>query len=266
MKSTLTGLCKMSRERQPREEELEIKAMHCFEAILSGGAESGKVYIGRVVDWAAQDPEIKSWLDFYDDVPERDWTVYPMQRTEIDYEAEAAPSAKTPHESADLSSDPFAFPTPALLKMAKQGWTTAVASLGPSRHAGSKPDPSVPDSSLELEWVHGYRSADCKGNVRYSATGEMVWHNARVGVLYSPLEHRQRFFLGHASEITAFAMHPGRRLVATGEAGPRPSITVWDTETLQAVATLTGFHDHSVVQLAFRSISSGVGRARFNFS
>ena len=30
MKSTLTGLCKMSRERVPREEELEVKAMHCF--------------------------------------------------------------------------------------------------------------------------------------------------------------------------------------------------------------------------------------------
>ena len=46
-------------------------------------------------------------------------------------------------------------------------------------------------------------------------------------------------------------MHPNKKLVATGEAGFEPTITVWDTETLRAVATLRGFHRHSVEQLAF---------------
>ena len=35
-------------------------------------------------------------------------------------------------------------------------------------------DDSLPyHDSLTLEWVHGYRSEDCKSNVRYTATGEM---------------------------------------------------------------------------------------------
>jgi len=48
MKSTLTGLCKMSRERMPREEELEVKAMHCFEDALGEGGESSGGVGGKV--------------------------------------------------------------------------------------------------------------------------------------------------------------------------------------------------------------------------
>ena len=69
MKSTLTGLCKLSGERMPREEQLEIKAMNCFEAVVgmdadgNGGTGGGKVYIGQIIEWAADDPELRSWLD-----------------------------------------------------------------------------------------------------------------------------------------------------------------------------------------------------------
>jgi microtubule-associated protein-like 6 len=179
----------------PREEELEVKAMHCFEAVLAGegdsGGGSGKVYIGRVIEWAADDPEVKSWLDYFDDAPERDWVVYPMQRLELDFESEGAHPTKTASEAADMGMDPFVFNEPANVKMAKQGWTNAIASLQPTAYADSRPDLSVPDTSLELEWVHGYRSEDAKSNVRYTASGEMVWHASRVGVIYNALEHRQ---------------------------------------------------------------------------
>jgi microtubule-associated protein-like 6 len=254
MKSTLTGLCKMSRDRMPREEELEVKAMHCFEDALGeeeAGGSGGKVYIGRVIEWAENDPEVRSWLEYFDDVPERDWQIYPMQRHELDFEAEGEHPRKTPQQVANLDSDPFAFTSPANATMAAQGWTTSIASLHPTAHAATRPDLSVPDSGLELEWVHGYRSEDCKSNVRYAASGEMVWPASRVCVLYNALEHKQRFFLGHAAEVTAIVMHPNKRLVATGDAGERPTIIVWDTETLKAVATLSGFHTHSVEQLAF---------------
>lgn len=261
MKSTLTGLCKMSSERMPREEELEAKAMHCMRSVL-GAEGAGKVYIGRVIEWAAFDPEIKSWVDYYDDVPERDWVVYPMQRSELDYAKEASFAPKASAEAADAASDPFRFSAPATAKMAKQGWTSSVAALAPAAFNGRPPDPSVPDSGLELEWVHGYRAEDCKSNVRYTASGEVLWHAARAAVLYSALEHRQRFFLGHQREIVSFALHPNKRLVATGEAGEQPAVVVWDSETLQAVATLKGFHEQAVVQLAFSADGSrlaGVG-------
>ncbi len=268
MKSTLTGLCKLSGERMPREEQLEIKAMNCFEAVAgmdvdgNGGTGGGKVYIGQIIEWAADDPELRSWLDYYDDATEPHWIVHPMKRHELDYEYEGEHAPKSAQEAADLGSDPFAFTGPSDSKMAKQGWVAAIASLQPSEFSEMRPDLSVPDTSLELEWVHGYRSEDCKSNVRYTATGEMLWHASRVGVVYNPNSHKQRFYLGHQFEVTSFALHPNKHLVATGEAGPSPLITVWDTETLQAVSTIRGFHDQSVEQLAFSADGSklaGVG-------
>ena len=46
-------------------------------------------------------------------------------------------------------------------------------------------------------------------------------------------------------------MHPNGTLVATGENGPRPSIVVWSTETMQPVAELKGVHKKAILQLEF---------------
>jgi HELP motif len=40
------------------------------------------------------------------------------------------------------------------------------------------------DVDLELDWVHGYRSADCRNNACYSASGDVVYHAAAVGIVY----------------------------------------------------------------------------------
>ena len=268
MKSTLTGLCKLSGERMPREEQLEIKAMNCFEAIAgsdpdgNGGTGGGKVYIGQIIEWAADDPELRSWLDYYDDAAEQHWIVYPMKRHELDFEFEGFHAARSSAEAADMECNPFVFTESSDAKMSKQGWVAAIASLQPSEHGETRVDPSLPDAGLELEWVHGFRSEDCKSNVRYTATGEMLWHTSRIGVVYNENTSKQRFYMGHSYEIVSFALHPNKHLVATGEAGPKPCITIWDTESLEAVSTIRGFHEQSVEQLAFSADGSklaGVG-------
>jgi HELP motif len=40
------------------------------------------------------------------------------------------------------------------------------------------------DVDLELDWVHGYRSADCRNNACYSASGDVVYHAAAVGIVF----------------------------------------------------------------------------------
>ena len=52
---------------------------------------------------------------------------------------------------------------------------------------------SPPDVGIELEWVHGYRSDDCRNNVRYNADGEIVYCAAGVGIAYSQEKHQQRY-------------------------------------------------------------------------
>ena len=49
------------------------------------------------------------------------------------------------------------------------------------------------DVDLTLSWVHGYRSHDCRNNLRYSAAGSIVYNVASLGVVYSKSQGKQRF-------------------------------------------------------------------------
>ncbi|KAJ7401727.1 hypothetical protein BTVI_93683 [Pitangus sulphuratus] len=62
-------------------------------------------------------------------------------------------------------------------------------------------DRSAPSCHLRLEWVYGYRGHQCRNNLYYTAAKEIVYFVAGVGVVYSPREHRQKFYLGHQDDI-----------------------------------------------------------------
>lgn len=65
-------------------------------------------------------------------------------------------------------------------------------------------DRTAPTSSLKLEWVYGYRGHQCRNNLYYTATKEIVYFVAGVGVVYNTRENSQRFFLGHNDDIIRF--------------------------------------------------------------
>jgi len=65
---------------------------------------------------------------------------------------------------------------------------------------------SAPDAVLQLDWIHGYRASDCRNNVRYTSDGCMVYHAARVGIVYDPLQHKQKFMTEHTEEIVSLAI------------------------------------------------------------
>ncbi|KAI8479125.1 Echinoderm microtubule-associated protein-like 5, partial [Branchiostoma belcheri] len=62
-------------------------------------------------------------------------------------------------------------------------------------------DKTAPGSQLRLEWVYGYRGHQCRNNLYYTATKEVVYFVAGVGVVFNTREHSQRFFLGHSDDI-----------------------------------------------------------------
>jgi hypothetical protein len=76
-----------------------------------------------------------------------------------------------------------------------------------------------PALSLNLEWVHGYRSRDSRNNIGVALDGNIVYQAAAVGVGYDPATHTQRHFIAHTDDITAIAFSPDRTLVVTGEVG-----------------------------------------------
>ncbi len=130
-------------------------------------------------------------------------------------------------------------------------WLTAVVNTVPSNYKPSKLDGTTPDANLDLEFVHGYRCHDTRNNLRYTANGDFVYHTAAVGIVYNKEEHKQKFLIEHFDDITALAIHPNKKIVATGEIGPYPLISIWDTETCQALVRIREPLQKGINHLAF---------------
>lgn len=112
---------------------------------------------------------------------------------------------------------------------------------------------SIPDASLRLEHVYGYKCQTMRNNVRYGLNGDIVYVAAAVGVVVAPKSKAQRFFQGHTEGISAYATSADGSLVATGQLGVRPRVFVWSSETCQALVSLSELQMKSVTALAFSS-------------
>lgn len=62
-------------------------------------------------------------------------------------------------------------------------------------------DKTAPRGRLRLEWVYGYRGHQVRNNLFYTASKEVVYFVAAVGVVYNAREHTQRFYLGHTDDV-----------------------------------------------------------------
>eukprot|EP00795_Rhopilema_esculentum_P003114 gene3114-1413_t len=119
-------------------------------------------------------------------------------------------------------------------------------------------DKTAPACQLRLEWVYGYRGHQCRNNLFYTQSNDVVYFVAGVGVVYSPKERRQRFFLGHTDDIISLALHPEGTLVATGQVGKDPYICVWDSVTCETVSILKDAHQRGISCLTFNSVGTQV--------
>uniref|UniRef100_A0A3P8TGD9 EMAP like 6 n=1 Tax=Amphiprion percula TaxID=161767 RepID=A0A3P8TGD9_AMPPE len=115
---------------------------------------------------------------------------------------------------------------------------------------GSLKRQKAPDEGLRLQFVH-YRGFDCRNNLFYSQTGEVVYHVAAVAVVYNRLQHSQRFYLGHDDDILSLAVHPLKDYVASAQVGRDPAIHVWDIQSLKCLSLLKGHHSRGVCSLEF---------------
>ncbi|TRY69777.1 hypothetical protein DNTS_006007 [Danionella cerebrum] len=75
----------------------------------------------------------------------------------------------------------------------------------------------LPEQKLKLQWVYGYRGRDCRSNLYLLPTGEIVYFNASVVVLYNVEEQQQRHYLGHNDDVKCLAIHPDMVTIATGQ-------------------------------------------------
>ena len=67
---------------------------------------------------------------------------------------------------------------------------------------------------LTLCRYHGY---DACNNVFYTASDEIVFHTAALGICYNRKTHEQRFYKGHTDDILCLTVHDDKDYVATGQ-------------------------------------------------
>lgn len=72
-------------------------------------------------------------------------------------------------------------------------------------------------SFFSLFYLCSYRGYDCRSNLFYTQTGEIVYHVAAIGVVYNRQQNTQRFYMGHDDDILCLAIHPLKDFVATGQ-------------------------------------------------
>ncbi|XP_035824705.1 echinoderm microtubule-associated protein-like 2 [Aplysia californica] len=138
----------------------------------------------------------------------------------------------------------------------------------------------VPPEKLQLEWVYGYRGRDCRSNLYYLPTGEVVYFTAAVVVLHNPEEQTQRHYLGHTDDIKCIAIHPDKIKIATGQVAghdakegkvdpkrrpgwkpqtdQEPHVRVWDSVSLNTLHVIgIGCFSRAVCCLSFSKLDGG---------
>ncbi|XP_013399114.1 echinoderm microtubule-associated protein-like 2 isoform X2 [Lingula anatina] len=129
----------------------------------------------------------------------------------------------------------------------------------------------APEETLKLEWVYGYRGKDCRSNMFYLPSGELVYHMAAVAVLYNVQTKTQRHYLDHTDDIKCLAVHPDQVTIVTGqveghaEKQGQPHVRIWSSDTLETLHVI-GLKDFeiAVACVAFSRFDGGELLAAFD--
>lgn len=129
----------------------------------------------------------------------------------------------------------------------------------PTNYKKKKGRNDGPDTNLELSWAFGYHSADSRNNVHYIGgigvefeNRSIVYYSAALGIVYHPKTKKQTFYMGHSEAITCIALHPGKQIVATGDA--KSNIHIWNLDAAgvaTALCVMTGIVKEGIMHLAF---------------
>lgn len=106
----------------------------------------------------------------------------------------------------------------------KNPWREQVNYIGLNMKEMDQP----PSQNLTLDYVYGYRSYDCRNNLRYNSKGKVVYHSGALGIVLDPKENRQDFMVGHNDDVTCLDLNKDRAV--TGELGLKPMVIIWNTE------------------------------------
>jgi HELP motif len=104
-------------------------------------------------------------------------------------------------------------------------------------------DSGQPMASFSLSYVNGYDGKTnryCAKNILHLTNSKIIFPAANIAVLMSTESSEQGFFTGHTNIVSALCLHPGKRIVASGQSGGL--ILVWDAELLKVKERMSESH------------------------
>jgi len=144
--------------------------------------------------------------------------------------------------------------------LAHKPWAGAIVAT--SNATGSPVNSGLPAESLILEHVYGYRTRDCRNNLFYTSTGNIVWPAGSIAVVHDIKTNSQRFFHGkHKEDITAVALHPDGKTVATGDVVTHDDgcfVYIWDSEHPEDESK------HIQIRIGEKKLARGVADVEFS--
>lgn len=178
-------------------------------------------------------------------------------RHSIDEEEDEARRANIVEDNPDLEMEGLYIPTDSSSGVnASDEMAAPVKSYMSAMVPPSNPPQEVlerpPEVRPAMEHVYGFRSQDVRNNMRYGASGRIVYHSASIGISYDQDMHQQSFYSGHRNNsIVSLEVSRDGRFVATGEARQRPRIHVWEAVSCSSAAILPAFHERAITYLSF---------------
>ena len=82
-----------------------------------------------------------------------------------------------------------------------------------------------------MDYVYGIRCKDKRNNL-FHYKERLFYYAAAVAVQLDYESNTQQFFNKHSDDIIAMAFDPNNQIFATGELGPKPSVYLWDPQTM----------------------------------
>ena len=268
LKSTITGLAKLTDQEPPTEQDLETISQDAFRS--SDLDSDQKISFEEFLTYCRVNPEVRSFVDYYDSVPESWGTWDELNNAEVANEMTRTRLTKRqlatvnnldycgliPGEidALDYSNKTY---TPEELAASKKQQSITVSrpwmdeSLAPAT-APEDLDFSSPSQACNVEWVYGYTGQRVRNNARYSLEGDIMYPVGSMVVVYNKVRHAQKYYTGHRGEVLSLAVHPEGRIVASGDGvEPCPCIDIWDSSDRTRKHVLRGLHRLGVTLLSF---------------
>ncbi|GMH99995.1 hypothetical protein TrVE_jg4710 [Triparma verrucosa] len=266
LRSSISGLTKLSGIDPPLEAELEKLSVAAFDDVPTSGNEAGMISRDAFVSYAVKTPELSSWINYYGDLPEVEVESFGGEKfTKALVAREGKALARTVADKATMDDDSGAKDWLVTEEkgfaenfVPQEPWQNTVSFTEPSSLPKEIPN-TAPSTTLNLDWIHGFNSRESRQNIFYTKAGDSIIYPAgAVGVKLSGLsrdaEKTQTFANDHTDKITALAVHHESKsmtYVATGQVGLVPKINVWTSHTMENKVVIVGFHKVGVSQLDF---------------